>query len=67
MTRVGLSMSTNWKTTSYNLIFVIINRLTCWEDFSIDYATALRWRGTNYDLILVVIDRFKKLLRDKPV
>ena len=28
-----------WKDTSYDLIFVIINRLTGWENLSIDFAT----------------------------
>ena len=44
-TWAGLPMSTDWKDMSYDLILVIIDRLTCWEDLSRDFATGSPLEG----------------------
>ena len=37
-TWAGLPMSTHWKDTNYDLILVIIDWLTCWEDLWRNFA-----------------------------
>ena len=50
-----IAISTDWKGTSYDPTFVIVNRLICWKDLSMDFVTGLPictdWKGTSYDSI----------------
>ena len=44
---------------SYDLILVIIDRLTHWKNLSMDFVTGLPistvWKGDSYDLILIIV------------
>ena len=57
------------KGTSYNLILVIINRLTRWEDLSMDLqriAISTNWKGINYNLTLVIVGLHNKQVPNAP-
>ena len=47
------------KGTSYNLILVIINRLTRWKNLSMDFVTGLPistvWKGDSYNSSLIIV------------
>ena len=50
-----ITISMDWKGTSYDPTLIIVNRLIRWKDLSMDFVMGLPictdWKGTSYDSI----------------